>query len=92
MANIIACDTSQCEYLPEELKSVLVTLLARRNKLTLAVLRYLVHKNLTSIQLNGENCTDLHLKVLNICRNLEDLHIPEARATNAGKFAICYFQ
>ena len=88
VANKIVCDNSQAECLPEELKSVLVTLLARRNQLTLPVLRFLVHKNLTSIQLHGQNCTDVNLKALYICKNLKDLHIPEARVTNTGKFAI----
>ena len=91
VANRITRVPIAAQYLTRDLKSVLVTLLGRRNLLTLPVLRVLAHSSLDSINLQGSEVFDSSLDCLRVCHNLKFLTMPGAHVSSSCILEFFFF-
>lgn len=81
----ITANLHLAQLLPPRAKSVLVTLLGRRQLLTGPVLRSLAHRDLQSVSLHGTMAINSTVKTLQYLTKLKSLFIPGHEISTSGK-------
>ncbi|KAK4015931.1 hypothetical protein OUZ56_030897 [Daphnia magna] len=80
----ITSNLAMAQSLPASVKSVLVTLLGKRNLLTGPVLRCLAHPDLKRLSLAGSKVRDSTVRILQCLTKLAWLHIPGNEISTLG--------
>lgn len=80
----VANNLKIAQFLPSNVKSVLITLLGRRGALTGPVLRSLAHRDLQVVNLSGSLVRDSTVKILQYLTKLKSLYIPSHKISTMG--------
>ena len=92
VANWICVNLRWGQYLPPHVKSLLITILGRRNLLSNPVLRSLIHEDIASISFGMSPVNDSTVNFLKGLTKLRSLLMPNKSISSNSYFIIIYFQ